>query len=101
MHAVQCRLALAAGKHVYVEKPFCKTTAEAAQIVAEAEEAGVKLMVSQNARLLYGLPQLVELARSGQLGDITAGLMVKTSECINASTRNAWLPIHCTSCRCR
>ena len=78
MHAVQCRAAIAAGKHVYVEKPFCKDLAEAAQIVAEAEAAGVKLMVSQNARLLYGLPPLVELARSGDLGEITAGLMVKT-----------------------
>ena len=46
--------------------------------MAEAEAAGVKLMVSQNARLLYGLPPLVEYARSGALGDITSGLMVKT-----------------------
>jgi predicted dehydrogenase len=55
--------------------------------VSEAEAAGVKLMVSQNARLLYGLPPLVELIRSGELGEITAGLMVKTSEhqscCLN------------------
>ena len=65
---------------MYVEKPFCKDLAEAAQIVSEADAAGVKLMVSQNARLLYGLPQLVELVRSGELGKITAGLMVKTSE---------------------
>jgi predicted dehydrogenase len=78
MHAVQCRAAIAAGKHVYCEKPFCKDLAEAVQVVAEAEAAGVKIMVSQNARLLYGLPQMVELARSGALGDITAGLMVKT-----------------------
>jgi predicted dehydrogenase len=44
-HYDVARAAIAAGKHVFVEKPLCFSVAEAADLVALAEAAGVTLMV--------------------------------------------------------
>ena len=42
-HAAVIRAALAAGKHVYTEKPLASSFAEAAALVAEAERLGLRL----------------------------------------------------------
>jgi predicted dehydrogenase len=42
-HAPVVRAALAAGKHVYTEKPLAATSAEGLELVAEAERRGLRL----------------------------------------------------------
>jgi predicted dehydrogenase len=42
-HAAVLRAALAAGKHVYTEKPLAATTAEAEELVADAERRGLRI----------------------------------------------------------
>ena len=44
------RDAVAAGKHVLIEKPFAHSYADAVAMVKAAEQSGVKLAVSQNRR---------------------------------------------------
>jgi predicted dehydrogenase len=55
LHGRFIATALAAGKHVLVEKPFVHTMAEAERLVKTAETAGLRLVVAQNYR--YGAPQ--------------------------------------------
>jgi len=50
LHAGQCMEAVRAGKHVLVEKPFALSLQDAADVVREAEAAGVCVAVCQNAR---------------------------------------------------
>ena len=50
LHARQCLDAVRAGKHVLVEKPFTKSLDHARQIVDEAEERELRVVVCQNAR---------------------------------------------------
>jgi predicted dehydrogenase len=49
-HAPMAVEAARSGKHVFVEKPMCFSTAEAAAMVAAAAETGVTLMVAYNKR---------------------------------------------------
>ena len=51
-HAALGRLALQAGAHVYIEKPFTPTKAEAEVLLAEAAQAGLKMCAVLSA--LYG-----------------------------------------------
>ena len=51
LHARFIDEALAAGKHVMVEKPFTTNLADAEHAVAKAEAAGLQLLVTQNDRL--------------------------------------------------
>jgi scyllo-inositol 2-dehydrogenase (NADP+) len=62
--------ALAAGKHVVVEKPFCLTGAEADRLLEAAEAAGTTLTVYQNRRWDADFLALQELVRSGALGEV-------------------------------
>lgn len=41
LHAEQCRLLIAAGKHILCEKPVCRTSAEIAALKREAQQAGI------------------------------------------------------------
>ena len=69
-HAELARRALAAGKHVFVEKPMALGADDAEALVALAEERGSTLMPGH--LLLYhpGVVKLKEIVDSGELGDV-------------------------------
>ncbi len=69
-HAAVALEALAAGKHVLVEKPFAPTVADAQSVVDAADEAGLKLMVSQNYRNFPAPRAVAKLIASGELGPV-------------------------------
>jgi predicted dehydrogenase len=62
--------AMAAGKHVYSEKPTADTLEDALSIAAAAKAAGVKNGVVQDKLFLPGLRKLGMVIRSGFLGRI-------------------------------
>jgi predicted dehydrogenase len=64
------RQAIAAGKHIYTEKPVAPTVAEAMALVRAAEAAGVKHGVVQDKLWVPGLVKLKMLIDSGFFGRI-------------------------------
>ena len=71
-HLAVMATALRAGKHVLVEKPLTPTLAEARAAVAEADEAGRTLMVSQNYRFRPAARAIQRLVREGAIGPLVA-----------------------------
>jgi predicted dehydrogenase len=69
-HAAQAQAALAAGKHVFVEKPMALDPAGAAATVAAAERAGRTLMVGHLMLYHPGYEKLRDLVRGGEIGDV-------------------------------
>ena len=66
------RKAIAAGKHVYVEKPVAETLADAQEIARLAAKAGVRNGVVQDKLFLPGLLKLKMLRDSGFFGRCAA-----------------------------
>ncbi len=64
------RKAIAAGKHIYCEKPTATTSAEALALAKEAEAAGLKNGVVQDKLWLPGLLKLKYLIDTGFFGKI-------------------------------
>jgi predicted dehydrogenase len=62
--------AIAAGKHIYCEKPLSTTLASALRIAEAAEKAGVKHGVVQDKLFLPGIRKLKRLIDSGFFGRI-------------------------------
>ena len=62
--------ALAAGKHVFIEKPLAASVADARELVAAAEAADRRLMVGHLLLFHPALAAVRELIDSGELGDI-------------------------------
>ncbi|NTJ65138.1 Gfo/Idh/MocA family oxidoreductase [Agrobacterium rhizogenes] len=62
--------AIAAGKHVYCEKPISETLEEALSVAASAERRGVKNGVVQDKLFLPGLRKIAMLRDSGFFGKI-------------------------------
>jgi predicted dehydrogenase len=62
--------AIAAGKHVYCEKPTAVSTAAAYELYEVAKQAGVKNGVVQDKLWLPGLVKLQTLIKSGFFGEI-------------------------------
>jgi predicted dehydrogenase len=68
-----CEMALAAasrGMHIYMEKPFCRTPAEADTIVAACEKHGVKLALAHQTRYSPKVRVVRELIEDGRIGDV-------------------------------
>jgi predicted dehydrogenase len=68
--AAAVRAAIAAGKHVYMEKPPAETLWEAVALARLAEEAGVRHGVVQDKLFLPGLLKLRRLVEGGFFGRI-------------------------------
>jgi predicted dehydrogenase len=69
-HADQIIAAAAAGKHIFVEKPFTLTKASAEAAVAAAEKAGRVLALGHNRRFLPSVLELKSRIENGDLGTI-------------------------------
>jgi predicted dehydrogenase len=70
MHTDQIIAASAAGKHVFCEKPFALSKADAEAAVAATEAAGLTLGLGYNRRLHPEMTRLRDRINSGDLGTI-------------------------------
>jgi len=68
-HVAVALEAIAAGKHVLVEKPLAPTTAGARQLITAASAAGVILMVGHTFEYNPAVWKLRELVRNKELGE--------------------------------
>lgn len=69
-HHRQALAAIAAGKHVLIEKAFCRNANEATDVVAAAAAANVVVMEAMWARFLPQADVLRQLLAGGDLGDV-------------------------------
>ncbi len=70
MHAEWSMKAAAAGKHVLCEKPLAMSAAQAREMIAAAQEAGVKLAEAFMYRHHPSWIETVRLIRSGAIGQL-------------------------------
>lgn len=70
LHLPHALLAIAAGNHVLVEKPLGSTAAQARQIAAAAQSAGVFAMEAMWTRFLPQTDVLLRMIAEGDLGEI-------------------------------
>jgi predicted dehydrogenase len=70
LHREIAMAAIAAGKHVYCEKPLALTAAEAKEMYDAAEKAGVKTLVGFNYLRNPAIAEARRLIAAGALGEI-------------------------------
>jgi predicted dehydrogenase len=70
MHEANTLLAIAAGKHVLVEKPFMLNAAEARRVSQAATEAGVVVLEAMWTRFLPSMVRLREVIAAGTIGEL-------------------------------
>ncbi len=81
IHADQMVAAAAAGKHIYSEKPFTMSKAEAERAIAAANDAGVQAVVGHNRRFHPAMAELRSRLAAGALGTV---LHVEATESVPA-----------------
>lgn len=69
-HVETALLALDAGKHVLVEKPFTLNAGEARQIVERAEAKGLVVLEAMWTRFLPHMKRIHEIVAAGTLGEV-------------------------------
>lgn len=72
-HFENAMAAIAAGKHVYVQKSMTATLDEANKLLAARDAAGVKLVAAPGFDLFPTTAQMREIVRSGLIGKIGFG----------------------------
>jgi predicted dehydrogenase len=72
LHAEQTEAALRAGCSVFCQKPLARTAAEAARVIETAGASDRLLGVDFCYRSVAGVPEIGDLVRTGELGDIYA-----------------------------
>lgn len=70
-HLEHTLLALSAGKHVLVEKPFAMNADQARQMVARAEEKNLVVLEAMWTRFLPHMVRIREIIRDGTLGEVS------------------------------
>jgi predicted dehydrogenase len=69
-HAAQALQAIAAGKHVFVEKPMALRASEAQAVLRQAEEAGRTFMVGHLMLYHAAVLRLREMIQAGEIGEV-------------------------------
>lgn len=67
-HLEYIKLAAAAGKPIFCEKPFCRTVAECQEAIAVARKAGVKLFVGHVVRYFHEFEAMKAQIAAGKIG---------------------------------
>ena len=69
-HFAMAKASLQAGKHTFIEKPMASSSAECEELINIAQRKGLVLMVGHT--FLYSAPvrKIVELIKSGDIGEI-------------------------------
>jgi predicted dehydrogenase len=88
-YALACQ-ALAAGKHVFVEKPMTLSPADAEDLVRRADEAGRILMVGHLLEYHPCVLMLKDLVDRGQLGDLRYMYCQRLNLGVLRKDENAW-----------
>jgi predicted dehydrogenase len=69
-HYALAEAALAAGKHVFIEKPLAASSAEAAALIEHADRAGLVLMPGHTFLYSPAVMMIRDLIAAGELGEI-------------------------------
>src|SRR5689334_5995481 len=69
-HRAQVEAIAAAGKHIYCEKPFALSKADAQAALDACKRAGIVIAVGHHFRLMPSMRMLAELAQAGAFGTI-------------------------------
>jgi predicted dehydrogenase len=69
-HYGMARAAFKVGAHVYMEKPFTQTLAEADELLATAEKENLKIAVAHQMRLAPSILRLKQYIEDGAIGDL-------------------------------
>jgi predicted dehydrogenase len=71
-HAIPCRLAAQAGKHIYCEKPLTHNIAEGQHLVRQVAQAGIVFQTGSQQRSEFGghFRRAVEAIWNGRIGQI-------------------------------
>jgi predicted dehydrogenase len=80
LHPATTIAALAAGKHVLLEKPFALTAPECDGMIAAAQASGRILMVAHVLRFWGAYVSLVEFVQSGRLGKPLSAIATRLSQ---------------------
>lgn len=70
LHAEHAMLAISAGKHVLVEKPFAMNAAQAKRVRDAAKAKGVFAMEAMWTRFLPSMEAIFEVIHSGKIGEV-------------------------------
>lgn len=82
-------IAMKACCHVITEKPMAIAIEDAQKMVDMAKKYGVQIMVDYNHRFRVGFQKLLEVVRSGQIGDVVDVFVYRTGMLGgNAGTQN-------------
>lgn len=69
-HYPVAKQALLKGKHVFVEKPFTRTTAQAKELIAIAEERNLVIMVDHTFLFTAAVNKIRDYIKAGDLGSL-------------------------------
>ena len=94
--AKQC---LDAGSHVYLEKPFTLTAADAESLIRFAEDRDLKITVGHNGQFTSEMLEMSSIARLVQIkndDDKTWPIVIAANAAcgLNVFCRRLWLPLH-------
>jgi predicted dehydrogenase len=68
LHIPMALQALAAGKHVHIEKPFCRSVGEGLKACAAANQAGLKMVVGETYVFISSHMKARQLIEAGEIG---------------------------------